>query len=91
MNRCNFVGQRVSHQPNPQGEMYMSTAHRVPILGGGFAGLYTALELDRTLAQRVDVEITLVNRENFFLFTPMLRSHHKWCNRPQIRQLASAT
>src|SRR5947209_13781317 len=72
MNQCNFVGQRVSHQPNSQGEMYMSTAHRVLILGGGFACFYTALDVDRTLAQCVDVDITLVNRENFFLFTPML-------------------
>jgi NADH dehydrogenase len=45
---------------------------RVLILGGGFAGLYAAMRLDRTLARRPDVKITLVNRENFFLFTPML-------------------
>ena len=46
--------------------------HRIVIAGGGFAGLYAALELDKTLATRDDVEITVVNRENFFLFTPML-------------------
>ena len=45
---------------------------RVLILGGGFAGLYAAMRLDRTLARRSDVEVTLINRENFFLFTPML-------------------
>src|SRR5271165_4635493 len=45
---------------------------RILILGGGFGGLYTALELDRTIAGRPDVEVTLVNRENFILFTPML-------------------
>ena len=45
---------------------------RILILGGGFGGLYTALELDRTVAGRPDVEVTLVNRENFILFTPML-------------------
>jgi NADH dehydrogenase len=45
---------------------------KILILGGGFAGLYTALELDKKLARRSDVEVTLVNRENFFLFTPML-------------------
>src|SRR4051794_28215169 len=45
---------------------------RIVILGGGFAGLYAALELEKTLARDPDVEITLVNRENFFLFTPML-------------------
>jgi NADH dehydrogenase len=45
---------------------------RVLILGGGFGGLYTALELEKRLARDPDVEITLVNRENFISFTPML-------------------
>jgi NADH dehydrogenase len=45
---------------------------RIVILGGGFGGLYTALHLEKTLARDPNVEITLVNRENFFLFTPML-------------------
>lgn len=42
------------------------------ILGGGFGGLYTALNLEKTLAKDGDVEVMIVNRENFFLFTPML-------------------
>jgi NADH dehydrogenase len=50
----------------------MSAKQRILILGGGFGGLYSALRLDRTLALDADVEVTLVNRENFFLFTPML-------------------
>ncbi|MCA9291829.1 MAG: NAD(P)/FAD-dependent oxidoreductase [Phycisphaerales bacterium] len=45
---------------------------RIVILGGGFGGMYTALALDRRLGRRADVEVTLVNRDNFFLFTPML-------------------
>jgi len=45
---------------------------RIVILGGGFGGLYTALELEKVLARRNDLQVTLVNRENFFLFTPML-------------------
>ena len=45
---------------------------KVYVLGGGFGGLYTAMELERRLAGDSGVEITLVNRENFFLFTPML-------------------
>src|ERR1700731_216347 len=45
---------------------------RVLILGGGFAGLTVAMELEKKLAQNPSVEITLINRENFFLFTPML-------------------
>lgn len=50
----------------------MAQKHKIVILGGGFAGLYTALELEKTFAGNPDVDITLVNRENFFLFTPML-------------------
>ncbi len=45
---------------------------RIIILGGGFGGLYTAFELDRRLRRRDDVEVILVNSDNFFLFTPML-------------------
>ena len=44
----------------------------IVILGGGFGGLTTALELEKALARRSDLQVTLVNRENFFLFTPML-------------------
>lgn len=40
------------------------------ILGGGFGGLYAALELER--ANNSAVRVTLVSKENFFLFTPML-------------------
>jgi len=45
---------------------------RILILGGGFGGLYAALQLEKTLARNPDVEVTLVSRDNFFLFTPML-------------------
>ena len=45
---------------------------RIVILGGGFGGLYTALEMERKIARDPDVEVTLVNHDNFFLFTPML-------------------
>ena len=46
--------------------------HRVLILGGGFAGVETAKHLERLTRRRDDVEIWLVNRENFSLFTPLL-------------------
>ena len=49
----------------------MSASHIV-IIGGGFAGLYTALELEKRLKRERDVTVTLLNSENFFLFTPML-------------------
>ena len=50
----------------------MQMKQKVYILGGGFGGLYTAMELDQRLAGDPNVEITLVNRDTFFLFTPML-------------------
>jgi NADH:ubiquinone reductase (H+-translocating) len=52
--------------------MNITPKTRILILGGGFAGLHAAMHLDETLARDPDVEITLINRDNFFLFTPML-------------------
>ncbi len=52
--------------------MNASSKARVLILGGGFGGLYAALELEKTIARDPNVEITLINRENYILFTPML-------------------
>ena len=42
------------------------------ILGAGFAGLYAALELERTVARDPAVEVLLIDPQNFLLFTPML-------------------
>jgi NADH:ubiquinone reductase (H+-translocating) len=47
-------------------------AKRVLILGAGFGGLYTALGLERAVARDAGVRVTIVNRENHSLFTPML-------------------
>src|SRR5262245_46470450 len=43
---------------------------RVLIVGGGFGGLYAALEFEKR--RFTDIEVTLISEENFFLFTPML-------------------
>src|ERR1043166_3089049 len=45
---------------------------KIVIAGGGFAGLYAAKYFDKRLARRPDIEVTLIARENFILFTPML-------------------
>ena len=45
---------------------------RIVILGGGFAGVCAALRLEKTLARDPGVEVLLISRENFLLFTPML-------------------
>ena len=42
----------------------------VLILGGGFAGLYAARNIQRLMGKDVDIEI--VNRENYFVFQPLL-------------------
>ena len=44
---------------------------RVVILGGGYGGVYTALGLRRA-ARQGDIQLSLVSRDNFFLFQPML-------------------
>ena len=44
--------------------------HRVLVLGGGFAGLYAARNIQRVMGKLVDIEI--VNRENYFVFQPLL-------------------
>jgi NADH dehydrogenase len=43
---------------------------QIVILGGGFAGIYSALSILKACGD--SVEITIVNRTNYFLFTPML-------------------
>ncbi len=45
---------------------------RILILGGGFAGIYTARTLERLLPRDNSYEIALVNRENYFVFQPLL-------------------
>ena len=44
---------------------------RVVILGGGYGGVYAAIELKKA-ARRRQVTVSLVSRDNFFLFQPML-------------------
>src|ERR1043166_8452260 len=59
--------------PANERDVIMSdTPTKILLLGGGFGGLYAAIELEKRLARDADVDITLVNRENFFSFTPML-------------------
>jgi NADH dehydrogenase len=45
---------------------------RIVVLGGGFAGVYAAKRLEERLGRRDDVEIALVNKENYFVFQPLL-------------------
>jgi NADH:ubiquinone reductase (H+-translocating) len=49
-----------------------SGVKRIVIVGGGFGGVYTAMHLEDLLRRRDDVELVLVNKENYFVFQPML-------------------
>src|SRR5258708_423330 len=44
---------------------------QIVILGGGFAGVYTARTLEKLL-RREEADIVLVNRENYWVYQPML-------------------
>jgi NADH dehydrogenase FAD-containing subunit len=45
---------------------------RILILGGGFAGIEVLRRLQDAFQDDVEIDITLVSRDNFFLFTPLL-------------------
>jgi NADH:ubiquinone reductase (H+-translocating) len=59
------LGESTDSGPAPEGG-------RVLILGGGFGGVYAALRLEKLLAWRDGLTVTLVTSDNYFLFTPML-------------------
>ena len=45
--------------------------NRVLILGGGFGGLYAALEFEKR--RDPDFEVTLISQDNFFLYSDASR------------------
>lgn len=45
---------------------------RIVILGGGFGGVYTAMYLEEHLKKLPGWEVAIVNRENYFVYQPML-------------------
>lgn len=49
-------------------------ATRILILGAGFGGLYTADRLEKLCKHDPSVEITIVDKHNYFLYTPMLHA-----------------
>lgn len=50
----------------------MSQKKRIVILGAGFGGVYTYKELHKIFHKDKDVELIMVSRTNYFLFTPLL-------------------
>ncbi len=68
---------------------------KIVILGGGFGGLYTYKGLYKYFSHD-EIDITIVNRHNYFLFTPMLHevatggvAHHQVVE--SIRQIIYRT
>ncbi len=51
---------------------YRTADHRVLILGGGFGGIATALELDRRLRDVPGTSVLIVDRDADLLYTPLL-------------------
>ena len=64
-----LMKQPASNRPSAKEQKSMKK-NRVLILGGGFGGLYAALEFEKR--RDPDFEVTLISQDNFFLFTPML-------------------
>lgn len=64
-----LMKQPASNRPGTKEQKSMKK-NRVLILGGGFGGLYAALEFERR--RDPEFEVTLISQDNFFLFTPML-------------------
>jgi NADH:quinone reductase (non-electrogenic) len=56
-----------SHEPMTQ----TAETPRVVIVGGGFAGAYCARALEKRL-RRSEAHLTIINRSNYFVFTPLL-------------------
>jgi demethylphylloquinone reductase len=69
-----------------QGELMPATEPRIVIVGGGFGGLFTALDLVGAGS------ITLISDEDHFLFTPMLYEYlsgevEEWHIAPKYKEL----
>lgn len=62
----------VAQTAEVQRNIGIATTKRIVILGAGFAGMSVAAELARLLPDEGNGEITLVDEDNFLLFTPML-------------------
>jgi NADH dehydrogenase len=45
---------------------------RIAVIGGGFGGIEAARHLEKELGDDPNVEIILINKENYFVFQPML-------------------
>jgi NADH dehydrogenase FAD-containing subunit/uncharacterized membrane protein YphA (DoxX/SURF4 family) len=71
-----FYGLLVSFITNGDGRWRRPVAQDKPgrfvIFGGGFAAVHCAMRLERLLGDYTNVKVTVVHRESYFLFQPLL-------------------
>jgi NADH:ubiquinone reductase (H+-translocating) len=65
-------GQQEEEIEKPQIYSKSYSTQHIVILGGGFAGIGVLKKLQKKFQNDNDVNITLVSKDNFILFTPML-------------------
>src|SRR3989304_847419 len=78
MHRCNKC--HLEFQKKRTLEQHIQYIHKsdfpsvkkILILGGGFGGVNILRDIQKMFQDKVNVDISIVNQENFFLFTPML-------------------
>lgn len=70
--RRNVGNELPHHHRSESAEEYRRAKHRVLILGAGFGGISTALELERQLRRAGGVSVLVVNRDSGMLVTPLL-------------------
>ncbi len=72
MSKNNIVKENVNLNQPPTTSFVSSPAKHIVILGGGFGGIGVLRKLQKDFHNDKNVEITLIDQDNFFLFTPML-------------------
>src|SRR5438067_11440289 len=66
------MGQRRGRTARALVEDGIQPTQRIVVLGAGFGGLYAAIRMADAVWDDPDVEVLLIDRHNFHLFTPML-------------------
>ena len=68
------VSKKARHAVERMLPTHMEPSERtdIVIVGGGFGAMNAAVALDRRLKRGLKIEVTLISRSNFFLFTPLL-------------------
>ncbi len=74
-NICDIEFSRISTYETHQEKIHVNPSKsikKILILGGGYAGVGVLRHLQETFENNVDISISLVSQDNFFLHTPLL-------------------